>query len=114
MLKVKRIYDRPGESDGIRVLVDRFWPRGLNREKAKIGRWMKELAPSDNLRKWFGHKKENWEEFKRRYFEELKNKKEELKELKKMLKKRTVTLLFAAKDKERNNAQALWEFLKRE
>lgn len=75
MLKIKRIYEKVDKTDGLRVLVDRLWPRGLTKEKARIDKWLKDIAPSDNLRKWFGHKESRWEEFRRRYFEELTNKK---------------------------------------
>lgn len=112
LLKIKRIYEKPQDNDGLRILVDRLWPRGLTKEKAKIDKWMKDIAPSDNLRKWFGHKEERWEEFKKRYFEELKEKKDLIKELRILFKNNTVTLLYAAKDKERNNVQVLLELLK--
>lgn len=112
MLKIKRVYEEPDKSDGIRILVDRLWPRGLTKEKAKIDKWIKEISPSDTLRKWFGHKKERWIEFKKRYSEELKKKESFLKELRSLSKDKTVTLLYAAKDKERNNAQVLFESLK--
>ena len=71
MFKLKRVYDTSEASDGYRVLVDRIWPRGVSKEKARIDLWMKEIAPSDTLRKWFGHDPERWEEFQRRYREEL-------------------------------------------
>lgn len=111
MLKIKRVYEKPEKNDGLRILVDRLWPRGLTKEKAGIDKWMKDIAPSDNLRKWFAHKEERWEEFKRRYNVELKDKKDLIKELGVLTKNKTVTLLYAAKDKERNNAKALLEFL---
>ncbi len=76
MIQIKRVYDEVAESDGSRILVDRLWPRGLSKDKAKVEVWLKDIAPSDNLRKWFGHDPEKWTEFKRRYFEELKDKKE--------------------------------------
>jgi uncharacterized protein YeaO (DUF488 family) len=93
------------------MLVDRLWPRGVNKENAKIDYWMKEIAPSASLRRWFAHKEERWEEFKVRYFEELKEKKEILKQLEGLGKNKMVTLLYAAKGKERNNAQVLLEFI---
>lgn len=113
MFKIRRVYKKPDERDGLRVLVDRLWPRGLNKEEVKIDYWMKDIAPSDNLRKWFAHREERWEEFKNRYFEELKEKKEILKQLEGLGKNKMVTLLYAAKDKEKNNAQVLLEILKR-
>lgn len=93
-------------------MIDRLWPRGLKKEEAAIDYWMKEIAPSDTLRKWFAHKEERWQEFKSRYMKELKEKNELLKQLIDLGKNKKVTLLYAAKDEERNNAQALLEVLK--
>ena len=81
MFGIKRVYEKPDECDGIRVLIDRLWPRGLKKEEAKIDHWMKEIAPSGNLRKWFAHKEEHWQEFKSRYRKELKDQDELLKQL---------------------------------
>lgn len=113
MFEIKRVYEKPDESDGIRVLVDRLWPRGIKKEDARIDHWMKEIAPSDNLRKWFGHKEDRWEEFKSRYFEELKEKSDLLKQLMDLGEKKKVTLLYGAKDTEKNNARVLLELLKK-
>lgn len=113
MFKIKRIYENIEKNDGIRILIDRLWPRGLTKEKAKIDKWMKEVAPSDALRKWFAHRPERWPEFRERYFEELRNKEDLLKELRILSKNKTVTLLYAARDKKRNNAQVLYEFINR-
>lgn len=113
-IKLKRIYDAPARADGQRVLVDRIWPRGVSKEAANLDLWLKEVAPSDRLRKWFGHDEERWEEFKRRYFEELNSKRESLEELAATASRGTVTLLFAARDEERNNAVAVKEYLHRE
>ena len=113
MLKIKRIYELPDKGDGVRILVDRLWPRGVSKEKAKIDLWLKDIAPSDNLRKWFGHEEERWEEFKKRYLRELKDKKELVKQVRKMDKKGKVTLLYAAKDEARNNAVVLDELLRK-
>lgn len=111
MIKIKRVYEAPSKDDGFRVLVDRLWPRGVSKEKARIGLWLKDIAPSDGLRKWFGHKEERWEEFKKRYSKELEGKKNFLEQLKKMQKEGVVTLLFGAKDESRNNAAVLKELL---
>ncbi|MBI4186845.1 MAG: DUF488 family protein [Chloroflexi bacterium] len=111
MFNSKRVYDSPETDDGTRVLVDRLWPRGLTREQARIDRWMNDIAPSDSLRRWFAHKEERWEEFKRRYAEELRGKAALAQELKDLGAVGTVTLLYAARDREKNNAQALLEFL---
>ncbi|WP_347273937.1 DUF488 family protein [Candidatus Kuenenia sp.] len=112
MFGIKRVYEKPDEGDGIRVLVDRLWPRGLKKEEAMIDHWMKEVSPSDTLRKWFAHKEERWQEFKSRYTKELKDKNEPLKQLLDLGKNRKVILLYAAKDEEKNNAQVLLEVLK--
>ena len=114
MFKVKRVYEKPDESDGIRVFIDRLWPRGIKKEDARIDHWMKEIAPSDSLRKWFAHKEERWAEFKSRYTKELQDKNELLKQLIDLGKGKKVTLLYAAKDTERNNAQVLLELLKKQ
>ena len=111
MFLIKRVYDKPDKADGARILVDRLWPRGLKKKEAKIYYWMKEAAPSNNLRKWFAHKEERWREFKIRYLEELKEKDDLLKQLTDLGKDRTVTLLYAAKDEKKNNAQVLLEVL---
>lgn len=113
MIKVKRIYEKVDEDDGMRILIDRLWPRGLSKKNARIDTWMKDISPSDSLRKWFGHKEERWREFKARYLKELKNKRELIKELKMLSKNKVVTLLYAAKDEKRNNAQVLLIFLKK-
>lgn len=113
MFEIKRVYEKPDESDGVRVLVDRLWPRGIKKEDAMIDRWMKEIAPSDNLRKWFAHKEDRWNEFKSRYKNELKEKSELLKQLQGLGRDKKVTLLYAAGDEERNNAVVLLEVLKK-
>ncbi len=112
MLKIKRVYEKPKKEDGLRILVDRFWPRGLSKEKAKIDKWYKDIAPSDRLRRWFSHKEERWNKFKQGYFSELKNKKELVEEFKGLSEKKIVTLLYAAKNEKKNNAVALLEFVK--
>jgi uncharacterized protein YeaO (DUF488 family) len=113
MIKIKRIYEKPAKDDGWRVLVDRLWPRGMRKEAAHIDVWLKDIAPSDSLRKWFGHEPEKWSEFQKRYRKELAQEKELVSELKKMEKQHgTITLLFGAKDEEHNQAVALAGFLK--
>ncbi len=111
MVKIKRIYDEPAPGDGRRVLIDRLWPRGISKDEAGIDEWLKEVAPSDELRKWFGHEPARWEEFRRRYREELKVHGEILERLRSEARKGTVTLLFAARDAEHNNAVVLKEML---
>lgn len=110
-LRIKRIYDDPSAEDGVRILVDRLWPRGISKEQAKIDRWMKEIAPSDELRKKFHRDPSRWPEFKKLYFEELDANAEAVKELRRHSREGPVTLLYAAKDPERNNAVALREYL---
>jgi uncharacterized protein YeaO (DUF488 family) len=111
MIQIKRVYDKVAESDGSRILVDRLWPRGLSKDKAKVDVWLKEIAPSDELRKWFGHDPEKWDEFRRRYFEELKDKKELAGMIIEKARSGAVTLLYGAKDEKYNNAVALKEFI---
>ena len=113
MLKVKRVYEEPAKEDGFRILVDRLWPRGLTKEKAKIDLWLKDIAPSNDLRKWYQHDPEKWLEFKRRYYSELKDKKESLDLIQAKAKKGTVTLLFGSKEERINNAHALKEYLQK-
>ena len=110
-LQVKRVYDAPARSDGCRVLVDRIWPRGLSKEAAQLDTWVKDVAPSAELRKWFGHEPSRWDSFKRRYFRELDERQEALEQLLGACSGRTLTLLFAAKDSAHNNAVALKEYL---
>jgi len=108
-VQIKRIYENPLKGDGFRVLVDRLWPRGLSREKAKVDLWVKEIAPSDSLRNWFAHDPAKWDEFRARYFSELDNKRELLL----MIVGQPVTLLYGAKEEKYNNAVALKEYLKK-
>ncbi len=107
---VKRIYEDRSPQDGYRILVDRLWPRGIKKEKANIDLWLKEIAPSDSLRKWFNHEPEKWEEFKRRYFKELEQKQDLVEILAEHAKKGKVTFLFSAKNETCNNAVALKEY----
>ncbi len=113
MLTVKRVYDRTDPSDGKRILVDRLWPRGLTREQAAIDEWMKDLAPSDELRRWFGHETDKWPEFKRRYIGELlsPDKMKLVEKVRRMSKEGDVTAVYAAKDTEHNNAKVLEEVI---
>jgi uncharacterized protein YeaO (DUF488 family) len=111
LIKIKRIYDTVSEDDGKRILVDRLWPRGLKKDEAKIDEWLKEIAPSDGLRKWFSHDPSKWQEFKNRYKKELKSKSEIIEKLRIEAKKGQVTLLFSAKDVEHNNAVVLKEVI---
>lgn len=108
-VNLKRVYEKPAKEDGIRVLVDRLWPRGLTKQKAKIDLWLKDIAPSNELRKWFGHDPEKWKEFRKRYQKELKENKEQIEILKEQQKKGTVTLVYAARDQEHNEAIVLKE-----
>jgi uncharacterized protein YeaO (DUF488 family) len=112
-MRIKRVYNEPAKADGRRVLVDRVWPRGLTKKEAQIDEWLKEIAPSARLRKWFGHDPARWKEFKKRYVAELKDQGEEVEQLAQKAKKRTVTLLFGAKDIEHNNAVALKEYVEK-
>lgn len=111
MIRIKRIYDQPGRQDGYRVLVDRVWPRGVGREQAKLDCWLKEVAPSTALRKWFGHQPERWEEFREKYWQEVRSQREELGVLRCMAAAGMVTLLFGARDARYNQAAALKDFL---
>ena len=105
-LLIKRIYEPSAKSDGLRVLVDRLWPRGISRFDAKLDLWLKDVAPSTELRHWFGHKPERWAEFRRRYRAELAHN-PTLKELRKLAKGKIVTLLYSAHDEKRNQAVVL-------
>jgi len=111
MIKLKRIYDEASSDDGMRIYVDRLWPRGLKKEEAKIDEWVKEIAPSNDLRKWFGHDASKFAEFKKRYLKELDLKSEILEKIRKEGERKTVTLLYSAKDTEHNNAIVLKEIL---
>jgi uncharacterized protein YeaO (DUF488 family) len=110
-IQVKRIYDPPSKEDGTRLRVDRIWPRGLSKESAKIDAWLKDFAPSTELRRWFGHDPAKWAEFQKRYYAELDQKPDVKKTILPTKTKGTVTLLFGAKDTEHNNAVALKSYL---
>lgn len=114
MIKIKRVYEKPEKDDGFRILVDRLWPRGLSRIKAKINLWLKDIAPSDKLRRWFSHDINKWPGFQKEYKQELKVKKELIGQIKKIEKQnKTVILLFSAKDILHNNAVVLNKCLRR-
>jgi uncharacterized protein YeaO (DUF488 family) len=112
-IRLKRVYDKPAKADGRRVLVDRIWPRGLTKQEARIDEWLTEIAPSTKLRKWFRHDPARWNEFKKRYAAELDDRREQMERLARESHKRTVTLLFGAKDVEHNNAVALKKYIER-
>jgi uncharacterized protein YeaO (DUF488 family) len=112
-IDLKRAYDPPAKSDGRRILVDRVWPRGIAKEDLQIDAWLKDLAPSTELRKWFGHDPTKWDEFRKRYARELEQHADALEELVEKARAGHVTLVFSAKDTERNNAAALKEHLER-
>jgi uncharacterized protein YeaO (DUF488 family) len=110
-IKIKRVYDKYEESDCFRILVDRLWPRGLKKEEAKVDLWFKEIAPTDELRKWFAHDTSKWNEFKKKYEEEIKKNENLNKLIKIIIEKKNVTLLYSAKDREHNNAVVLKNIL---
>jgi uncharacterized protein YeaO (DUF488 family) len=110
-VQIKRIYDAPEHSDGVRVLVDRIWPRGITKKAAALDFWIKDVAPSTELRKWFNHDPERWEGFRQRYRRELRKHSKELATLRAQATKRRVTLLFGARDTEHNQAVVLREAL---
>jgi len=111
--QVKRAYEPASPRDGTRVLVDRLWPRGISKEKLKLDAWAKDLAPSNELRKWFHHDVDNWPEFEKRYFEELSKQPDKVDELRKQARRHTVTLVYGARDETHNNAVALKKYLER-
>lgn len=111
MIRVKRVYKAKDSSDGLRVLVDRLWPRGLPKDKAALDHWFREVAPSAELRTWFGHERSRWEEFRRRYFAELDVSPVAWKPLLEAARSGDVTLLYGARDEEHNNAVALKAYL---
>ncbi len=111
MIKIKRIYEKIDKTDGYRVLIDRLWPRGIRKDKASIDEWMKEIAPSDELRIWFNHDPKKWQSFKNKYSKELNGKTDLVKHLIKLSQKRNLTLLYSAKDETHNQAIHLKEYL---
>ncbi|MCW8408301.1 DUF488 domain-containing protein [Legionella sp. PATHC035] len=111
-IKIKRIYEQAEPSDGCRILVDRLWPRGVKKEDARVDLWLKDTAPSHELRRWFDHKPEKWEEFQKRYAKELEDKEESLQTIIDKAKNQTITLLYSAQDEQHNNALALLELMR--
>jgi uncharacterized protein YeaO (DUF488 family) len=111
MFQVKRVYEKPSRDDGMRILVDRLWPRGLTKDRAAVALWLKDVAPSTELRKWFGHDSAKWKQFQLRYREELRGQKALLKTLKQKSKNHIVTLLYGARDEEHNEALVLKKIL---
>lgn len=110
-LKIKRVYDKPEKVDGTRILVDRVWPRGMTKEKASVELWLKDIGPSNELRKWFAHDPVKWKEFQKRYAAELKKNEAIVSQLKEYTKNGTVTLVYSAKDEEHNQAVVIRDFL---
>jgi uncharacterized protein YeaO (DUF488 family) len=110
-IQIKRIYDDPDETDGHRILVDRLWPRGLSKEKAKLDGWVKEIAPSNELRRWYGHDPDKWIEFKSRYTAELDANPDSVAAVLRELRPDTVTFLYSSKEQRLNNAVALKEYI---
>jgi uncharacterized protein YeaO (DUF488 family) len=112
MIKLKRAYDRASRDDGVRYLVERLWPRGIKKTELELDGWLKEVAPSPELRKWFSHDLEKWPQFRQRYFTELKAHEESLEPLRKAARRGPVTLVFSSHDTEHNAAVALRDYLK--
>jgi uncharacterized protein YeaO (DUF488 family) len=109
-IQIKRVYDEPSDTDGQRILIDRLWPRGLSKARAKVDLWLKEIAPSTALRQWFGHDPGKWEKFKQRYKDELHKNSDVVAQLRARLAKGTVTLVYGARDQEHNDAVVLQEY----
>jgi uncharacterized protein YeaO (DUF488 family) len=112
-IDIKRVYEEPADSDGTRILVDRLWPRGLTKEKARVDVWLKEIAPSTELRKWFNHEPSKWSEFKKKYQAELRANPETITALKRLLANGKATIVYGAKDEEHNDAVVIKEYLQK-
>ena len=110
-IKIKRVYDEPEPGDGVRILVERLWPRGLSKKDAHMDIWLKDIAPSTELRKWFSHDPAKWEEFRGRYFKELNKNREAVKELLDITEGSDVTFVYGSKEKEYNSAAALKDYI---
>ena len=112
-VRLKRAYEPAASSDAYRVLIDRLWPRGVSRDRAKLDEWDQDLPPSTELRRWFGHDPSRFEEFRRRYLNELRDKRARLKELRRRARKGTLTLVYSARDRDHNDAVVLAEVIRR-
>ncbi len=112
MIKLKRAYEKPSRDDGMRILVERLWPRGLSKQRAALDLWLKDVAPSAELRTWFGHDPARWTEFQKRYQKELSEHKDAVKQLKQKARQGTVTLVYAARDEQHNSALVLQKLLR--
>lgn len=110
-IRLKRAYEAPARDDGLRILVERLWPRGLSKQRAALDCWMKDVAPSSELRRWFHHDPSRWSEFQKRYRAELRQNQEKVEELRQKCRGQTVTLIYAARDEEHNGALVLKDFL---
>ena len=110
-IRLKRAYEKPAPGDGLRVLVERLWPRGLTKEKAAIDLWLKDVAPSPELRRWYNHDPARWAEFQKRYRSELREQKQEVHDLRQKCRDGAVTFVYAARDEERNSARVLKDYL---
>jgi uncharacterized protein YeaO (DUF488 family) len=113
MIKLKRAYEKPAKDDGERILVERLWPRGVTKAQARLDLWLKEVAPSTELRKWYGHDPDKWTEFRQRYRKELAQKTDLIKLLKRKARGGTITLIYAARDELHNGALVLKQFLQK-
>lgn len=112
-IKIKRVYEQPEKDDGMRILVDRLWPRGLTKEKASVDLWLKDIAPSTELRKWFGHDPDKWKRFRGRYQTEIRNNLDLIRVLMQKAREGTITLIYGARDEKHNEALVLKQFLER-
>jgi uncharacterized protein YeaO (DUF488 family) len=112
-IKLRRVYDKPKASDRVRILVERLWPRGLSKKNAKVDVWLKDIAPSTELRKWFSHDPSKWEEFRARYFKELNKNREAVKKLLDITEGSDVTFVYASREKEYNSAAALKDYIEK-
>ena len=112
-IKIKRVYEHPKQEDGMRILVDRLWPRGLTKKKASVDLWLKDIAPSTELRKWFAHDRDKWKKFRGRYQTEIRNNPDLIEVLKQKAREGTITLIYGARDQKHNEALVLKQFLEK-